>query len=114
MYSDCNTYYFVAPFLQPCLRTIDVAQSSLQCSVSLAGPVVNIVHEENEQSTSFVSSSSTISVSTSKDHHVHTCPTSISIDMSLNITEPNYSTNIKSMCHSNNSTGMYVDISLTP
>ena len=71
-------YYFVAPFMQQCLRTIDVARSSLQCSVSLAGPVlvVNTVDEESE------------------DHHVHICSTTISTGMSLNITEPAYSNDI--------------------
>ena len=96
-------------FIQPYLNTTDLDQSSFQCSVSLAGPVVNIVHEENEQSTSFVSSSSTSFVSTSEDHHVHICPTTISTDTSLNITEPNYSANIKSsgIHHTKNSTGSH-------
>ena len=83
--------------MQPCLRTTDVACSSLQFSVSLAGPVVNIVDEENEQSTSFVSTLT----SCSEHHHVHICSTTISTGVSLNITEPTYSTNI-------NNSDMYV------
>ena len=76
--------------MQPCLRTTDVAHSSLQCSVSLAGPVVNTVDEENEQSTSFVSTLTNCS----EDHHIHICSTTISTGVLLNITKPTYSTNI--------------------
>ena len=85
------------------MNPVDVAQLSLQPSVSLAGPVVNILHEENEQSTSFVSSSC---VSTSEDH-VHTCSTAISTDMSLNITKPIYSTDTSTsdICQTTDSTG---------
>ena len=64
--------YFVAPFIQSCLKTEVAAQSSLQCSVSLTGPVVNTTHAEDQPSASFVSSS-TNCVPTSKDHHVHIC-----------------------------------------
>ena len=100
MYSDYKIIYFVALFLQPCLRTVDLVQSPLQCSASLAGPVVNVVHEENEQSTSFISSS-TSCVSTSEDHHVHICSTTISTDTSLSTTEPKHSIHIIT-------SGMYV------
>ena len=82
--------FFLAPFMQPCLRITDVACSPLQHSVSLAGPAVNILDGENERSTSFVSTLT----SCSEDHHVHICSTTISTGVSLNITKPTYSTNI--------------------
>ena len=89
--------YFVAPFMQSSLKTEFAAQSSLQCSVSLTGPVVNVVHEEDQPSASFVSSS-TSCVPTSEDHHVHICTTTISNEVSdsLNVTEPKCSTDISS------------------
>ena len=87
--------YFVAPFMQSCLKTEFAAQSSLQCSVSQTGPVVNVVHEEDQSSVSFVSSS-TSCVPTSEDHHVYTCTTTISNEVSLNVTEPKCSTDISS------------------
>lgn len=103
--------YCVVPFIQPCLRPTDVAQSSLQCSVPLAGPVVNVVDEENEPSTSFASTLT----SCSEDHYVHICSTTISADVSPNITEPSYSIdiNISHKCHTINSTGTHTYVCFT-
>ena len=62
-----------------------VTQSSIHCCESVAAPVVNIIHEDNELNTS-LASSSTSHVSSSDNHHVHTCsnPTSTDTGFSSN------------------------------
>ena len=59
--------YFVALLMQSCLKTETAAHSSHQCSVSLTGSPVNMIHEENQPSALFVSSS-TSCVPTSENH----------------------------------------------
>ena len=59
-----------------------VTQPSFQCCVSVAAPAVNIIYEDNELNTSLVSSS-TSHVSSSEDHHVHTCSNPTTTDTSL-------------------------------
>ena len=94
MYCDYTDYYSVVAFQS--LGIAYVAQSPYHCSVSLTLPVVNVVHDENEQSSSLVSST-TSCVSTRDDHHVHV--------MSLSIKEPYYSTDVNSSVNSTYSTG---------
>ena len=59
-----------------------VTQSSFQCCVSVAAPAVNIIDEYDELNTS-LASSSTSHVSSSEDHHVHTCSNPTSTNRSL-------------------------------
>ena len=94
---------FIAAIIQPSLKSTAVAQSSFQCSASLAGPVVNIVHVEDEQPVT--PSSSTSCVATSEDQHVHICSTvPISTDMSLSNTD-SIDINASSSANDSNSTG---------
>ena len=79
-------YDHVVSMTKPCLKSTDAAnvvtQSSFECDVSLAAPVVNIIHGENELNTSLATSSTSL-VSNSEDHHVYTCSNPTSSDMSL-------------------------------
>ena len=79
-------YVHVVTMTQPCLKSTDAAntvtRSSFECDVSRAAPVVNIVHGDNELNTSLISLS-TSHVSSSEDHHVHTCSNSTSSDLSV-------------------------------
>ena len=83
---------------QPCLKSTNAAnsviQSSLECGVSLAAPVVNIVHGENELNTSLISSSPN-HVSSSEDHHVITClnPSSSGMPLTTNSTGDDFKCN---------------------
>ena len=79
-------FMYVVTVTKPCLKSTNAANvvthSSLECGVSLAAPVVNIIHGENELNTS-LATLSTSHVSSSEDHHVHTCSNPTSSDMSL-------------------------------
>ena len=59
-----------------------VTQSSFQCCVSVAAPAENIIHEDDKLNT-LLASLSTSHVSSSEDHHVHTCSNPTSTDTSL-------------------------------
>ena len=76
----------VVTMTRPCLKSTDAAntvtQSSFECDVSLVAPAVNIVHGDNELNTLLISSS-TSHVSSSEDHHVHTCSNPTSSDLSF-------------------------------
>ena len=89
-----TVYCFAVRSVLPSLNTVAVVQSSFHCTVPAVAPVVQIVHQENQHSTT-----SAKFASTSEDHHVYICPTT---DTSLNITQPNDT----SYLASNTTTGM--------